>query len=191
MNIEHTIIFAGSANAGKTTAISSVSDIPVVSTDESTPDIVLDLDLELDLEPGKATAVMDYGMMNLGGHERIHLFATPEEERFDFMWDALTKDAIGLVLLVDNSRKDPFMDLKFFLGAFENYVAEGRVVIGVTRMDDNPFPALDAYHELVESLGARLPIFELDARRRADVQTALRALLYSQDPGLVGTPHES
>lgn len=188
MSTEHKIIFAGPVQVGKTTAIASVSDIPVVSTNNATAHVNLDLNLSLDLDlrgGNAAVAIMDYGMMQLEGNERIHLLAIPSEARFDFLWDSLTKGAIGLILLVDNSSEDPFKDLHFFLGAFESFVAERRVVIGVTRMDEHPLPTLDTYYDQIEAVGARLPVFELDPRRHADVQAALRALLYSLDPGLV------
>lgn len=177
MNVNHKIIFTGPVGAGKTTAISSVSDIPIVCTDESASDMT-------SKRKNNTTVAMDYGLMHLDGGERIHLFGTPGQERFDFMWDILTEGGIGIVLLIDNSRKDPFKDMHFFLKAFHKFVDERRAVIGVTRMDESPFPTLDDYHNQAESVGIKLPLFELDARRREDVQTALRALLYSLDPGL-------
>ena len=44
------------------------------------------------------TVALDYGLMKLDAGERIHLYGTPGQERFDFMWDILTKGGLGVVL---------------------------------------------------------------------------------------------
>ncbi len=38
----------------------------------------------------KTTVAMDYGTMTLDAKEKIHLYGTPGQERFNFMWDILT-----------------------------------------------------------------------------------------------------
>ena len=107
---QHKIIFTGLVGAGKTTAIASISDAPPVSTDE------LATDTTRHRKPN-TTVALDYGIMNLDGNERIHLYGTPGQERFNFMWDILSEGGIGLVLLVNNARPDPFKDMHFFLNA--------------------------------------------------------------------------
>ena len=171
------IIFTGPVGAGKTTAISALSDIPPIKTDESSSDMTK-------IRKASTTVAMDYGIMNLPGGEKIHLYGTPGQERFDFMWDILTGGGIGLVLLLDNTRVDPFMDLKFFLGKFRKFIDETSLVIGVTQMDLSPTPYLEDYHDQIESFGLSSPIFEVDARRKADVAMLVQSLLYVIDPGL-------
>nr|WP_305908301.1 ATP/GTP-binding protein [Methylomarinum sp. Ch1-1]MDP4521123.1 ATP/GTP-binding protein [Methylomarinum sp. Ch1-1] len=105
---QYKIIFTGPVGAGKTTAINSISDVPPVKTDAVASDMTKS-------RKSATTVAMDYGVMNLDGGEKIHLYGTPGQERFDFMWDILTTGGIGLVLLLDNSRLDPFQDMKFFL----------------------------------------------------------------------------
>ena len=187
MSIEHTIIFTGPVQSGKTSAIASVSDVPVISTKEVTSDLVLDLGFGITNDKS-ASLVMDYGCMEVGGEDRIHLFATPGDERFDFMWDALTEGAIGVIILLDNSHRAVLKEMEFFLGAFGALVAKRRAIVGINRMEEHPVPTLRAYQERAELLDVQVPIFELDPRRPNDVRTALRALLYSQDPGLVQSP---
>ena len=43
------------------------------------------------------TVAMDYGVMHLDDGEKIHLYGTPGQARFDFMWDILTTGGIGLI----------------------------------------------------------------------------------------------
>lgn len=175
----HKIIFTGPVGAGKTTAVSSISDIPALSTDESASDMTRN-------RKAGTTVALDYGVMKLGDSERIHLYGTPGQERFDFMWDILTEGGIGLVLLVNNSRPDPFQDMKFFLDAFKGFIEQTQVVIGVTRTDESVRPTIADYHLQLEHFERKFPIFEVDARERRDVSLLVEALLYSLDPGLVG-----
>jgi uncharacterized protein len=174
----HKIIFTGPVGAGKSTAISSISDIPPVSTDEAASDMTKN-------RKAATTVARDYGVMKLDGTERIHLYGTPGQERFDFMWEILTEGGIGLVLLVNNSRPDPFQDMHFFLSAFNKFIDDTRVVIGVTRTDESSHPTIADYHLQMENSRHKIPIFEVDARERRDVSLLVEALLYSLDPGLV------
>lgn len=175
---EYKIIFTGPVGAGKTTAISALSDIPTVVTDEAASDMTMD-------RKERTTVAMDYGLMYLGDRERVHLYGTPGQERFDFMWDILTQGGLGLVLLIDNSRMEPFRDLHFFLDAFKDFIQRTAVTIGITRMDEKASPAIDDYHREISSRGwPPLPILEVDAREKSDVSLLVQSLLYSLDPAL-------
>lgn len=174
----HKIIFTGPVGAGKTTAIASISDTPPVTTDEAASDNTLH-------RKPQTTVAMDYGVMNLSGGEKLHLYGTPGQERFNFMWDILTEGGIGLVLLINNNTKDPEGDLRFFLEAFGDFIDETRVVIGVTRMDEETRPDVADYHRILKNSNVNVPVFQIDARERRDVALLLESLLYSLDPGLV------
>ena len=171
------IIFTGPVGAGKTTAIQSMSDIPIVSTNEEASDMTKD-------RKPQTTVAMDYGRINIGTKEKIHLYGTPGQERFSFMWDILTKGALGLILLLDNSRENPQQDLKFYTNAFKNFINEGNLIIGVTRMDEVNNPNIDDYRKWLHDLSISAPVFTVDARERQDVSSLVQALLYSLDPGI-------
>lgn len=100
------------------------------------------------------------------------------------MWDILSTGGIGLILLLDNTRADPFQDMRFFLEAFKNFIEQTKVVIGVTQMDLSPNPTIEDYHQQLHGMGKNCPVFEVDARVRKDMTILLQALLYSLDPGL-------
>ncbi|MES9948342.1 MAG: ATP/GTP-binding protein [Candidatus Thiodiazotropha sp.] len=172
------IIFTGPVGAGKTTAISVLSDVPMVSTDELASDMTKD-------RKSQTTVAMDYGIMQLAGEERIHLYGTPGQERFDFMWDILTQGGLGLVLLIDNSRIEPFHNLHFFLDAFKDFIGCTAVSIGITRMDEKSTPTIGDYQRELSALGwSTLPLLEVDARKKGDVSLLVQSLLYSLDPTL-------
>ena len=82
------IVMAGPVGAGKTTFIRSLSEIPVVDTDEIATE---------DIGKETTTVAMDFGMLTLD-EIPIFLFGTPGQDRFDFMWEVLCEGALGLDL---------------------------------------------------------------------------------------------
>ncbi|MBE0437231.1 MAG: ATP/GTP-binding protein [Methylomicrobium sp.] len=174
---QYKIIFTGPVGAGKTTAIQSISDIPPIKTDAAASDMTKS-------RKAATTVAMDYGVMNLAGGEKLHLYGTPGQERFDFMWDILTSGGIGLILLLDNTRTDPFQDMRFFLEAFSDFIEKTQVAIGVTQMDLSSRPVINDYHKKLKEMGMNIPVFTVDARVKNDVSLLIQALLYSLDPGL-------
>jgi len=178
--VNRKIIFTGPVGAGKTTAIDSISDIGIITTDEDASDMTKS-------RKRNTTVAMDYGLIKLSNNERVHLYGTPGQERFDFMWDILTKGGIGLILLLDNTRPDPYRDLKFYSHSFRDFIAEQQLVIGITRMDIQRSPNVQDYREWAAQLSLDAPIFEVDARVRDDVSMLIQSLLLSLDPGVIST----
>jgi signal recognition particle receptor subunit beta len=178
--VNRKIIFTGPVGAGKTTAISSISDINIITTDEDASDMTKS-------RKSNTTVAMDYGLIKLGNGERVHLYGTPGQERFDYMWDILTTGGIGLVLLLDNTRVEPSRDLKFYVQSFRDFIDKQKLVIGITRMDMQRSPGLQDYRQWIKELDLNAPVFEVDARERDDVSMLIQSLLLSLDPGVTST----
>lgn len=176
---DNKIIFTGPVGAGKTTAIASISEIEPVKTDELASDMTLN-------RKGETTVALDYGLLQLDDGARVHLYGTPGQERFDFMWEIISQGAIGLIVLIDNTRPNPSGDLQFFLNAFKSLRARAPLVVGITKTDAAPQPQAEVYATLLEKFGLQPPILEVDPRNADDVRQLLMALLFSIDPGLEG-----
>ncbi len=174
---QYKIIFSGPVGAGKTTAIQSLSDVPPVKTDATASDMTKK-------RKPSTTVAMDYGVMKLEDGETIHLYGTPGQERFDFMWEILTTGGLGLILLLDNTRADPFQDMRFFLDSFGSFISNTSVAIGITQMDLSSKPSIDDYHKQLKESDLKPAIFSVDARVKNDISLLVQALLFSLDPGL-------
>lgn len=174
---DYKILFVGPVGAGKTTAVSALSDTGCISTDQAASDMTKTL-------KANTTVAMDYGIMNLGEGERVHLFGAPGQERFDFMWEILQKGALGLVILIDHSRRAPLDDLAFYLGRFSALLKNTKMVVGINFMERRASPDLDDYVRLIRDSGHAIPppVFEVDARNRKDMAMLIEALLVSIDP---------
>lgn len=176
---QHKIVFTGPVGAGKTTAIRALSDIEPICTEQLATDEVKNIKTE-------TTVAMDYGSMSLGSKERIHLYGTPGQKRFDFMWDILSEGSIGLVILVDNRADDPIEDVFKYLDAFGDFVKEHKFAIGVNFMNicDSHAPSIDDYSNALHQKKMAAPIFEVDCREFNDVSALVQSLIYSCDPWL-------
>ncbi|PSF05026.1 GTP-binding protein [Marinobacter fuscus] len=170
--MNHKIIFAGPVGAGKTTAINTISDKPVVTTEAEASDAVKE-------RKATTTVAMDFGVLKLDDGTNVHLYGTPGQQRFDYMWEILVNGGLGLAILIDNASDDPLADLEFYIESFKTFLAEKPLCVGVTRMDLAPAPRLSDYNKKLAELGIRAPIYEVDARKSNDVKTLVRSLLYT------------
>ncbi|MEJ2042228.1 MAG: ATP/GTP-binding protein [Reinekea sp.] len=168
------IVFAGQVGAGKTTAINAISDIPVVSTEANTSD-------SLAQTKQKTTVAMDYGALHLSNDDKVFLYGTPGQERFNFMWEILSVGALGIVLLIDHSQAQPVQDMRFYLDTFSSFTKQGAVAIGVTHMDLTEGDSLAPYLECLQDYHISVPVFEVDARESRDVKTLVLSLLAMLD----------
>jgi small GTP-binding protein len=89
------VVVTGPFNVGKTEFIRTISDIPIVTTEKRITD-------HLAATKEETTVAMDYGHVRIG-EDLFHLYGTPGQPRFDFMWEILSKEMHAFILLVDSS----------------------------------------------------------------------------------------
>ena len=166
---EHKILFSGTTGAGKTTAIGQVSEIPPMTTDVRNTDS--------GLSKAMTTVGMDYGELTLDNGERLRLYGTPGQQRFDFMWKILSKGALGLIILIDNRQADPLADLDRYLDGFAQLIADTACVVAVGRTETHPSPDLEQFAEHLAARGVPCPVLAADVRDAAQVTQLLELLL--------------
>jgi uncharacterized protein len=166
---EHKILFTGTMGAGKTTAIGAISEITPISTDVKNNDA--------SVQKALTTVGLDYGEVTLGNGDKVHLYGTPGQKRFDFMWKILARGALGLIILIDNSRPEPLVDLTMFVEGFKELIEETACVVVVGRTDTHPNPTPNDFSDHLASLGVLCPVIEGDVREAGEVLQALDLLL--------------
>lgn len=163
------LLFAGPMGAGKTTAIRTISEIDPICTEVANTDWT-------ESSKAETTVALDYGELTLDTGDKLRLYGSPGQHRFEFMWPLLAEGALGVIVLLDNSRPNPLADLGNFLSAFERQIGAGRVVVAVGRLHSHPHPSLDDYIDAVAASGRFLPVIDADVRRRDDVVGILDVL---------------
>lgn len=166
---EYKILFTGTTGAGKTTAIGAISEVPPLSTDVRNTDE--------SVAKATTTVGLDYGELTLDNGEKLRLYGTPGQQRFDFMWTILARGALGLVILVDNSRPDPLADLDVYLTGFRQLIADSACVVAIGRMEEHPEPGLERFAERLQARDVLCPVLPVDVRSRAQVTQVLDMLL--------------
>jgi uncharacterized protein len=121
------LVVTGGVGAGKTTFIRSVSEIEVVDTDRKATDEVSDL-------KHNTTVSMDFGRLNFGDEMALHIYGTPGQARFSFMWDILIERAHAYILLIAAHRPSEFHHARRILN-FMNQRMDIPMVIGITHGD--------------------------------------------------------
>jgi len=164
------VLVAGTVGVGKTTAVRAVSDDAAITTEAAPSDSTL-------LQKDTTTVAMDFSVVWLDDYLKIHLYGTPGQERFDFMWDVLTKGAAGVILLADHSSPNVFDQMQVYLDGFEPMLNEQKLVLGVTRLEGNVEAELQLYRDHFNRRGLNVPVLEADPRSRHDIIVLIRASL--------------
>jgi signal recognition particle receptor subunit beta len=109
MNVK--IVICGPFASGKTEFIRAISEIDPVSTERKVTD-------SSSLIKGETTVAMDFGRITIDDDLILYLFGTPGQKRFDFMWDILSHNMIGYIILLDTTRPETFSEttdiIRFF-----------------------------------------------------------------------------
>ncbi|WP_216217556.1 GTP-binding protein [Amycolatopsis aidingensis] len=173
LTISAKIVVAGGFGVGKTTFVSAVSEVPPINTEAWMTEAGEGVD---DLSPDGAksttTVAMDFGRISLHSDLLLYLFGTPGQARFWFLWDDLSRGALGAVVLVDTSRLDQsFAAINYF----END-SDLPFIVAVNLFDGQLLHELEDVREAL-AVAPDVPLITCDARDPASTAGALRELV--------------
>jgi signal recognition particle receptor subunit beta len=176
------IVFTGPRGAGKTTAITSISDIPPVSTEVNNSDRAA-------CDRDSTTVALDYGHLVLEDGTAVRLYGTPGQERSSFTSKIPGNGAMGVVLLIDGSAPTALEDLRHYAQAFHSINPNQPFVIGVGRTNSEESGLLDRCAQWLAASGLIAPVFDVDVRKREDVLLLVETLLGILEAQLPGVAH--
>ncbi|MFD9486919.1 ATP/GTP-binding protein [Streptomyces sp. NPDC059991] len=166
------VVVAGGFGVGKTTFVSSVSEITPLQTEavmtragEGTDD------LSSTPEKTTTTVAMDFGRITLDDDLVLYVFGTPGQQRFWFMWDDIVRGAIGAVVLADTRRlSDCFPALDYFESCGLPYI------VAVNHFEGTEsFEPEDVREAL--TVPPHIPVVIMDARDKITVIESLLSLV--------------
>jgi len=163
------LLVAGNFGVGKTTFVSSVSEIKPLRTEETITEASVGVDDMAGL-PGKSqtTVAMDFGRITLNPELALYLFGTPGQQRFVPLWEELARGALGALVLVDTRRIEKADEV---LATLEERGVPYSVAVNEFE-GANRFPLSEIRDAL--DLAPDTPLTALDARDRG---TCLRSLI--------------
>ena len=97
----------------------------------------------------------------------------------DFIWSAISKGAIGAVILIDHHSDNPIQELESYLETFQNFT--DNIAIGITHTDllSESTKSTTIYKDWLLQNDLFSPLFFIDARKKDDVLLLLEALITS------------
>jgi uncharacterized protein len=119
------VVVTGPFNSGKTEFVKTASDIPVILTEKN-------ITTEDRGIKAQTTVAMDFGRVTLGD-DLIHLFGTPGQTRFQFMWEILASEMNAFIVLVDSTDKPSFPDAAELIRQFSSFVDVPHLVVANKR----------------------------------------------------------
>lgn len=164
------MVVTGALASGKSEFIKTISETDVVSTERKSTD-------EASLVKKETTVAMDFGRIVVSNDLVLHLFGTPGQKRFDFMWQMLSQGMLGMVVLVDSTRPDTFRETSRIIEFFTS-TQKAPYIVACNKQD---LPDAWAPEDIRFSLRLPenikiVPCVALDPRQ---VRSVLLELLYS------------
>jgi len=156
---EHKIVVLGGMGSGKSTLVRAIAAGAVVDTDVPNSD-------RDGADKASTTVAMDYADIDLPNGDRLRLYGTPGQQRFDFIWPILLQGASGVVLLLDATRWAAVEELQDYVAVLRQHAADVPAVIGVSRLDLAPSFDLETCTAVAGWGNRMLPVMPVDARNR-------------------------
>nr|HID14454.1 GTP-binding protein [Anaerolineae bacterium] len=160
------VVVTGPFNSGKTEFIRTISDIPIVSTERRISDHFASVKDE-------TTVALDYGQVRLG-RDLFHLYGTPGQPRFDFMWDILSGEMHAFIVLVDSCDRASFPQARRLIRIFRRKSGVPYLVVANKQDGDNSLSAQAIGRAL--GLGGKIPVVPCVASEKASVRNVLKEL---------------
>ena len=164
------VVVTGTVGAGKSTFVRTASEIEVIEIERTATD-------KTALSKKTTTVAFDFGRLTIGSNMAVHLYGTPGQDRFDFMWDILIKGAHAYILLVAANQPDGFNYAREIF-SFMNQRVQVPMMICLTHMD---CPGAWTPDEIMKTLGPineqnKPPIIPVNPNNRTSVVEALSIL---------------
>ena len=100
-------------------------------------------------QKGETTVVMDFGRITVDLDTIVYLFGTPGQERFDFMWDILSKNMVGFIVMIDSGNPESIEETRKIISYFKG-ISDVPYVLVANKQDESDAASPD---EIREALG--------------------------------------
>lgn len=160
------IIVTGSFNSGKTEFIKQISEIEPITTDRPVT--------EKEMKEIKAltTVAMDFGRLTVDKEIVLHIYATPGQKRFNFIYPILIKNALALIILGDITDSKSIESINTYYKEFYS-LKRLPTVVALTKTDKAEKLPDSTISTLLNDIPDYVPIVKINATDKEDVKKTL------------------
>lgn len=160
------IIVTGPFHSGKTSFVRTGSDIDIVETEKS-------ITTEDRGIKALTTVAMDFGRAEVDG-DTVHLFGTPGQTRFNFMWEILASEMNGFIVLVDATDPPSFPEASELIETFSGFVDVPHIIVA-TKVDMEGAVSVDEVREGIRA--GDMEVLKCVTLEKASVRAILNEML--------------
>jgi hypothetical protein len=165
------LVVAGAVGTGKSTFVRTIGEMGAISIDRIATD-------EVAFKKRSTTVAFDFSQIVLRPGLSLHVYGTPGQSRFNFMWDILIRKAHFYLLLIATHRPGDLSQTQEIM-RFMSERSQVPMVIGLTHLD---CPGALSRQKIAASLGfyevnTQPLILNVNPRDRRSVLSTLTAAL--------------
>lgn len=171
--IPRQVSFVGPFGVGKTTAVCTVSDTSVSSTEVMSSALRAQSGRHLKTT---TTVGLEIGEWQAPDGQSISVVGTPGQERFDLVRKSAMPRSTGVVLWLFGHHEHALLDAELWLEFISQEVTTSKLTVAVTRLE-NPATSLTDFREVVGRCDTGIPVVTADPRDRESVIEVLLTAL--------------
>ncbi|MFN8189056.1 MAG: hypothetical protein U0R78_01240 [Nocardioidaceae bacterium] len=167
------VAFVGPFGVGKTTAVCTVSDSSVATTDVASTAMMLRGGRHL---KATTTVGLEIGQWSAPDGSRVSIVGTPGQERFDVVRKSAMPRSSGVVIWLYSHHEHALLDTELWLEFIANEVPTHKLTVVLTRFEHAQVP-LEEFRSVIDRQDAQIPLLTADPREKEDVDRVLRTAL--------------
>jgi signal recognition particle receptor subunit beta len=172
--IARQVSFVGPFGVGKTTAVCTVSDTDVSTTEVMSSALRGRIGRHLKTT---TTVGLEIGEWRAPDGKKVSVVGTPGQERFDLVRRSAMPRSTGVVLWLFGHHDKALLDAELWLEFISNEVSTSKLTVAVTRLAPETEPQLRDFRGVIDQCDARIPLVAADPRDRDSVSDVISTAL--------------
>ena len=161
-------IIVGPHAAGKTTALTSLSELSFASIQNKIAEHQA-LSISLTLPD------IEHAICKLEGNQTAFLHGYSNQEQITQILPVLGHEADGGIILLDHTQINAIDDFEIYLNLLGEHV--DNLILAISHVDENTQQLLKKYRNILAMKNIKMPIFVVDPRKKEDIVMLIEVLL--------------